>query len=83
MQPDHHSQLEGHSAADRAELALMTDLSLREHGDQLLAACRLASMIYQNRLATGLPMAESAPWPASTWQFLKAQASHVRRSSHS
>ena len=77
------AQAEAHAAAERKESAQSPSLSLSQRGEHLLAACRSASQIYQSRLAAGLPIEDPAPWPASTWEFLKTQASHVRQSSNS
>jgi hypothetical protein len=83
MSPSLLSQADHHATADREEAARLAGLSMRERGDLLLAACRSATRIYQSRLASGLPIESPAPWPASTWEFLKAQAQHVQRTSHS
>ena len=77
------TQVEGHAVADDEEAARLAGLSSRQRGERLLAACRSAASIYQSRLTAGLPIEEPAPWPASTWEFLKAKASHVRQSSNS
>ena len=76
-----HSQIEHHDAVDRLETVRLASLSTRERGVLLLAACRSAAAIYHSRLAAGLPAEEPAPWPASTWNFLNAQAQHVRNTS--
>lgn len=83
MSPSLVSQADHHATADREAAARLVELSMRERGDLLLAACRSAAQIYRGRLASGLPIESPAPWPASTWDFLKAQAQHVRRTSNS
>lgn len=77
------TQAECHATADQAEAAGLAGLSTRERGELLLAACRSAAQIYRSRLAAGLPIESPAPWPASTWEFLKAQANDVRQTSNS
>jgi len=53
-------------------------LTLAERGEMLRAACRTAAVMAQSRAACGLPPAEPAPWPASTWEFLAACARKAR-----
>ena len=75
------SQAEGHAVADRQQAAELAVLTTRQRGERVMAACRSASLIYRSRLVAGLPIEQPAPWPASTWEFLKAKASHVRQTS--
>ena len=43
------------------------------------SACAAAAAFDRSRLAAGLPTSEPAPWPSSTWDFLrKNAAAHVR-----
>jgi hypothetical protein len=72
------TQADAHSAADDAELGRWRSLSLRERGEQLRAACVLAAEIERSRLAMGLPKTQPAPWPQSTWEFLRRHAHHAR-----
>ena len=50
----------------------------RKRATSAWAACRTAAVIAQGRAASGLPPAEPAPWPASTWDFLAACARKAR-----
>jgi hypothetical protein len=71
-------QSTAHDQAEAVELAHLRTLSLRERGRLIEAACEAASLINQSRLASGLPDVERAPWPESTWQFLRKQAARAR-----
>lgn len=77
------TQINHHAAVDSAAAAGLAELSMRDRGELLLAACRSAAQIYHSRLASGLPIECPSPWPTSTWEFLKAQANHVRQASNS
>ena len=70
--------IDSHEAAGNADAANAKQLSLRERGLLVMAACRSAAAIYRSRLAAGLPADQPAPWPESTWEFLKTQARNVR-----
>jgi hypothetical protein len=50
--------------------------SLRERGVMIELACEAAVTIDRSRRAAGLPAAP-APWPASTWEFLRKHAARV------
>jgi hypothetical protein len=65
-------------AASERELARLRGLSLHERGVLLASACEAASAIERSRLAAGLPPSEPAPWPPSTWEFLKKHAARFR-----
>jgi hypothetical protein len=65
-------------AANEQELVRLRGLSLRERGMLLAAACEAAAEIERGRIAAGLPPSQPAPWPASTWEFLKKHASRFR-----
>lgn len=70
--------IDSHEAAGIADAANAKQLSLKERGLMVMAACRSAATIYRSRLAAGLPAEQPAPWPESTWKFLKTQARNVR-----
>ena len=53
---------------------------MRQRAELLEAACEAAAEIQRSRLAAGLPPVQRAPWPASTWEFLKKETARARRS---
>jgi len=67
-----------HCAADDADLARLRALTERERSRLIESACEAAAVIYRSRLAAGLPDVEPAPWPESTWEFLRKHAARVR-----
>jgi hypothetical protein len=71
--------IQAHTAADARDLQRLRSLGARERAEMLEAACAAASEIERSRRAAGLPPTQPAPWPASTWEFLKKQARDVRR----
>ena len=72
------SAIEAHAAADSLETDQLRATSLSERARMLAAACATAAEIERNRIAAGMPRTEAAPWPPSTWEFLRKQALHVR-----
>jgi hypothetical protein len=62
--------------ADQDVMSLRA-LSSHQRGALIELACEAAAAINRSRLAAGLPAAEPAPWPSSTWDFLKKNAAHV------
>lgn len=52
--------------------------SMVDRGRQLELACRVAKDIEEGRRKSGLPTSTPAPWPESTWRFLKEQTQHAR-----
>ena len=62
-----------------ADIEGLRALSLEERGQLLEAVCRDAAVLTESRARMGLPPAEPAPWPRSTWEFLARQAQRVRR----
>jgi hypothetical protein len=70
--------VKAHGASSEQEIARLRTLSLRERGVLIELACEAAAAIDRSRLAAGLPAAESAPWPPSTWEFLRKHAARVR-----
>ena len=67
-----------HGQLDDYETARLRALSARQRGNLIVSACKAAAMIGQGRRASGLHDASPAPWPASTWVFLKEHAARVR-----
>ena len=67
-----------HNAADEAEIARLRGITMRERSELIESACEAAAVIYRSRLAAGLPDVEPAPWPESTWEFLRKHAARVR-----
>ena len=61
------------------EIEFLRSLSLDERGRMIASACRAAAKIARSRLENGLPPIVSAPWPVSTWEFLKKNAPNARR----
>jgi len=71
-------QAAAHAAAQDADIARLRGLSMRQRGDLIESACEAAAEICRSRLAAGLPPIQPAPWPASTWEFLRRAAARVR-----
>ena len=69
----------GEKLQEEAEIERLRGLSDRERGEEILAVCRAAAMIHAGRVASGLPPATPAPWPASTWEFLRKCAADDKR----
>ncbi|MFV2070149.1 MAG: hypothetical protein ACC645_24545 [Pirellulales bacterium] len=67
------------AACAREEIEHLRRLTLQERGRLIVVACRAAARIEQGRLENGLPPTVSAPWPASTWEFLRRNAPNARR----
>jgi hypothetical protein len=67
-----------HDAADAADIARLRALSVHERSVLIELACESAAQINRSRLAAGLPGVEPAPWPPSTWEFLRKHAARVR-----
>jgi hypothetical protein len=70
--------VKAHDAADAEETMRLRGLSPRERSALIESACEAAALIRRSRLAAGLPDVEPAPWPASTWDFLRRHAARVR-----
>jgi hypothetical protein len=69
---------QAHAAADADDIARLRSLSEAERSRMIELACEAAAAIHRDRLAAGLGEAEPAPWPASTWEFLRKHAARVR-----
>ena len=60
------------------DIAYLRSLTLEERAQMLASACRAAARIQEGRLASGLPPAQPAPWPASTLEFMRRHAPNAR-----
>ena len=69
---------DAHAALKADDIVRLRKLSMDERSALIESACQAAMLIQQSRKAAGLPRPESAPWPASTWEFLKRHAARVR-----
>jgi hypothetical protein len=67
-----------HAALKADDLLRLRSLSLEQRGALIESACKSAMAIERGRIASGLPRSEPAPWPASTWEFMKRHAARVR-----
>jgi hypothetical protein len=67
-----------HDECDNEDIARLRALSMDERSKLIESACEAAAVIYRSRLAAGLPDVLPAPWPASTWEFLRKHAARVR-----
>ena len=75
------SAVKAHGAAADRDDERLRALGLRERGVLIESACEAAAAINLSRLAAGLPAVEPAPWPPSTWEFLREHAARVRSGS--
>lgn len=66
--------VKAHDASADAEIARLRALTVRERGLLIELACEAAVAIERSRLAAGLPATQPAPWPPSTWEFLRKHA---------
>jgi len=67
-----------HAALKSDDLMRLRSLSMAERGALIESACEAAAVIQRGRITAGLPRGEPAPWPASTWDFLRKHAARVR-----
>jgi hypothetical protein len=74
MSDDLIRNLKAIAAFEQNDLEMFRRLSMAECGDMLMAACRGAAAIEAARRQMDMPPAEPAPWPESTWAFLKEAA---------
>ncbi|NLS97377.1 MAG: hypothetical protein GXX96_35000 [Planctomycetaceae bacterium] len=70
--------IKAHEETRGEDIARLRRLSMEERSELIESACKAAAVFYRSRLAAGLPDVEPAPWPASTWEFLKRHAARVR-----
>ena len=75
------SAVEAHGAAADRDTERLRALGLGERGVLIESACEAAAVINLSRLGAGLPAVEPAPWPPSTWEFLREHAARVRSGS--
>lgn len=73
------AQIAGHQALEDVDYSRLRTMSMAERGRLLEAACEAAMEIERCRIAAGLPPSQPAPWPESTWAFLKEHAARVRK----
>jgi hypothetical protein len=66
------------AAAADEEMARLRSLDPSQRSALIESACRAAMAIERSRLAAGLPPSEPAPWPPSTWEYLRKWAASVR-----
>lgn len=57
-------------ALEESDLERLRGLSVKERAALIEAACEGAVEIEMSRRRMGLGAPSSAPWPASTWQYL-------------
>ena len=79
--PQRKNVLSG-KAPDHLEqnIARLRSLSMKQRGEMIAAACRAAASIRRSRIQSGLPDVVPAPWPESTWEFLRKHAPNAIRS---
>jgi hypothetical protein len=53
------------------DIARLRTLDPRQRSALIVSACETAAVIDRGRIAAGLPASQSAPWPPSTWEFLR------------
>jgi hypothetical protein len=57
-----------------AETGRLGSPSMKQRGEMLDAASELAAELETARRKAGLPPSQPAPWPDSTWEFLRKHA---------
>jgi hypothetical protein len=62
----------------KTETEFLKGLTLEQRSHMIVSACRAAARIERSRIENGLPPSVSAPWPESTWKFLKQHAPNAR-----
>jgi hypothetical protein len=75
---DPDQAIEAHRAADAADISRLRSLGAQERAQMLEAVCAAAAEIEQSRLAAGMGPTKPAPWPSSTWEFLRKHAINAR-----
>jgi hypothetical protein len=63
----------------KARLQRIRDLTVEERAQMLKAVCSAAAKLHASRLQAGFPPAVPAPWPESTWEFMRRHAPNARR----
>lgn len=69
--------IRAHALADDLDIARLRTLTTAERAALIEAACAAAAAVNRSRLAAGLPPAEPAHWPPSTWEFLRRNAANA------
>jgi hypothetical protein len=70
--------VQAHAAAAERDVRRLPELDPRQRAILIESACEAAAAINRSRLAAGLPEVEPAPWPPSTWEFLRKHAARAR-----
>jgi hypothetical protein len=70
--------VKAHAAATDQDIVHLRGLTVHERSVLLERACKAAAIINRSRMAAGLPADIPAPWPPSTWEFLRKHAARVR-----
>lgn len=78
IQYDLHKSVEA-ARASEIDVKALRAMSMEERGRLLSAACRLGAAIERSKKQMGLRSSEPAPWPPSTWEFLRKHAPNGRR----
>jgi hypothetical protein len=69
----------GERGQAKIRLQRMRHLSMEERARMLKAVCSAAAKLHASRRQAGLPPAVPAPWPESTWEFMRRNAPNARR----
>jgi hypothetical protein len=70
--------VKAHATAAEQDVMSLRAIGSHQRAALIESACAAAAAFNRSRLAAGLPAAEPAPWPSSTWDFLKKNAARVR-----
>jgi hypothetical protein len=65
----------------KRDLSRLRTLDQQQRGQLIIAACQAAAAIEHAKIQSGLPPSLPAPWPKSTWEFLKKSTSDARSTS--
>jgi len=68
------AQVQGQERLNREDISYLRGLTTKQRGELVAAACKTAAAIRRSRLEAGLDDIEPAPWPASTWEFMRRHA---------
>ena len=77
MNPSDHWEA-AKAAKAMAAFEEQSRLAVEQRGEAIVDACQLAAELEHSRIASGLPPSQPAPWPKSTWEFLRRSAARVR-----
>ena len=67
----------------KREAAKSLSPNLDERGELIRRACQAAAEIEASRIRSGLPPSQPAPWPSSTWEFLRKHAANAQHKKES